>query len=108
MTYSTIIGVLLIAISAAMYYFTHLDFSRLFINKEFLVGLNGGAGIGFIIGGFLGWLYKYKAVKKKNTRIAEEEKRKIEEQKAQELAAEEQAKLEAEKVEENQSNNEVL
>ncbi|WP_333660612.1 hypothetical protein [Chishuiella changwenlii] len=96
MTYSTIIGVLLIAISATIYYFTSLDVSRLFSNKEFLVGITGGAGIGFILGGFLGWLYKYKAENKANAKIAEEEKRKIAEQRAQELAAKEQAKLDAE------------
>ncbi len=93
MTYSTIIGVLLIAISATMYYFTNLDVSRIFSDKEFLVGITGGAGIGFILGGFLGWLYKYKAVNKANARIADEEKRKVAEQKAQAIAAQEAAKL---------------
>jgi len=77
MTYSTFIGFLLIAISIAMYYFTNLDISRLFSDKEFLVGITGGAGIGFILGGFLGWLYKYKAVNKANAEIANEEKRKV-------------------------------
>lgn len=95
MTYSTIIGVLLIAISFAIYYFTNLDVSRLFSNKEFLVGITGGTGIGFIFGGFLGWLYKYKAENRANARIAEEGKRKIAEQNAQEAAAKEQAKLDA-------------
>ena len=85
MTYSTIIGVLLIAISATMYYFTNLDVSRIFSDKEFLVGITGGAGIGFILGGFLGWLYKYKAVNKANARIADEEKRKVAEQKRKQL-----------------------
>ncbi len=93
MIYSTIIGVLLIAISATMYYFTNLDVSRIFSDKEFLVGITGGAGIGFILGGFLGWLYKYKAVNKANARIADEEKRKVAEQKAQAIAAQEAAKL---------------
>ena len=93
MTYSTIIGVLLIAISATMYYFTNLDVSRIFSDKEFLVGITGGAGIGFILGGFLGWLYKYKAVNKANARIADEEKRKVAEQKPQAIAAQEAAKL---------------
>lgn len=93
MTYSTLIGVLLIAISITMYYFTNLDVSRLFSDKEFLVGITGGAGIGFIFGGFLGWLYKYKSVNKANAKIAEEEKRKVAEQRAQEAAAKEQEKL---------------
>ena len=93
MTYSTFIGVLLIAISVAMYYFTNLDYTRFFSDKEFLVGITGGAGIGFILGGFLGWLYKYKAVNKANARIADEEKRKVAEQKAQAIAAQEAAKL---------------
>ncbi len=97
MTYSTFIGFLLIAISIAMYYFTNLDISRLFSDKEFLVGITGGAGIGFILGGFLGWLYKYKSVNKANAQIANEEKRKVAEQKAQEAAAKEQAKLDAQK-----------
>lgn len=97
MTYSTIIGVLLIAMSAAIYYFTNLDVSRLFSNKEFLVGITGGAGIGFIFGGFLGWLYKYKAENKANAIIAQEEKRKIEEKKAQEVVDKEQAKSDAQK-----------
>ena len=100
MTYSTLIGVLLIAISVAMYYFTNLDVSRLFADKEFLVGITGGAGVGFIIGGFLGWMYKYKAVNKANARIADEEKRKVTEQKAQEAAAKEQAKLDAQQEKE--------
>lgn len=100
MTYSTLIGVLLIAISVAMYYFTNLDVSRLFADKEFLVGITGGAGVGFILGGFLGWLYKYKAVNKANARIADEEKRKVAEQKAQEAAAKEQAKLDAQQEKE--------
>ncbi len=43
MTYSTFIGFLLIAISVAMYDFTNLDISRLFADKEFLVGIIGGA-----------------------------------------------------------------
>lgn len=93
MTYSTLIGALLIAISITMYYFTNLDVSRLFSDKEFLVGITGGAGIGFIFGGFLGWLYKYKSVNKANAKIAEEEKRKVAEQRAQEVAAKEQEKL---------------
>lgn len=97
MTYSTIIGVLLIAMSAAIYYFTNLDVSRLFSNKEFLVGITGGAGVGFIFGGFLGWLYKYKAENKANAIIAQEEKRKIAEKKAQEVVDKEQAKLDAQK-----------
>ena len=100
MTYSTIIGVLLIAISAAMYYFTNLDVSRVFSDKEFLVGITGGAGIGFIFGGFLGWLYKFKSVNKANARIADEEKRKVAEQKAQEAAAKEQAKIDAQQAKE--------
>ena len=100
MTYSTFIGFLLIAISIAMYYFTSLDISRLFSDKEFLVGITGGAGIGFILGGFLGWLYKYKSVNKANAQIANEEKRKVAEQKAQEAAAKEQAKLDAQKEKE--------
>ncbi|WP_312556156.1 hypothetical protein [Empedobacter brevis] len=93
MTYSTLIGALLIAISITMYYFTNLDVSRLFSDKEFLVGITGGAGIGFIFGGFIGWLYKYKSVNKANAKIAEEEKRKVAEQRAQEAAAKEQEKL---------------
>lgn len=100
MTYSTLIGVLLIAISVAIYYFTNLDVSRLFADKEFLVGITGGAGVGFILGGFLGWLYKYKAVNKANARIADEEKRKVAEQKAQEAVAKEQAKLDAQQEKE--------
>ncbi|WP_313373528.1 hypothetical protein [Chishuiella sp.] len=91
MTYTTIIGFLLLAISAVICYFTSLDFSGLFTTKEFLVGITGGAGIGFIIGGFLGWLYKVKAEKKENARIVDEQKQKIAEQKAQELFAKEQS-----------------
>ncbi|MBO6213733.1 hypothetical protein SAMN05421738_104147 [Algoriella xinjiangensis] len=95
MTYSTFIGVLLIAISVAMYYFTNLDYTRFFSDKEFLVGITGGAGIGFILGGFLGWLYKYKSVNKANAEIAAEEKRKVAEQKAQNELAVNQAKIDA-------------
>ena len=95
MTYSTFIGVLLIAISVAMYYFTNLDYTRFFSDKEFLVGITGGAGIGFILGGFLGWLYKYKSGNKANAEIAAEEKRKVAEQKAQNELAVNQAKIDA-------------
>lgn len=95
MTYSTIIGLLLIGISLAMYSFMGLDYTRFIADKEFVIGITGGAGVGMIIGGFLGWLFKYKAINRKNARIVEEQKLREAEVKAQ--YAIEQEELEKQK-----------
>lgn len=99
MTYSTIIGLLLIGISLAMYSFLGLDYSRFFSDKEFLIGITGGAGIGMIIGGFLGWLYKYKAINRQNARIVEEQKIREAEMKAQHAIDVEKQQLEKQQLE---------
>lgn len=66
MSYSTIIGILLLAISYMMYATTHTVFAEMIKEHIFAIGVVGGVGIGLIIGGFLGWLFKYRKLKKEN------------------------------------------
>lgn len=58
MKYTTIIGILLIALGVTAYFFGNSEIGELFGTKEFLIGLLFGSGIGMLLGGFLGWLYK--------------------------------------------------
>lgn len=58
MKYTTIIGLLLVALGVTAYFFGNSEIGELFGSKEFLIGLLFGAGIGMLLGGFLGWLYK--------------------------------------------------
>ena len=72
MKYTTIIGILLVALGVTAYFFGNSDFGELFGSKEFLIGLLFGSGIGMLLGGFLGWLYKKPyAEKSKNSSSAE-------------------------------------
>jgi len=69
MKYTTIIGILLIALGVTAYFFGNSEIDELFGSKEFLIGLLFGGGIGLLLGGFLGWLYKkpYADKSKKST-----------------------------------------
>lgn len=58
MKYTTIIGILLIALAVTAYFFGNSDFGELFGSKEFIIGLLFGGGVAMLLGGFLGWLYK--------------------------------------------------
>lgn len=64
MKYTTIIGILLFAIGIGLFSFADLQFDRLFINKEFIVGIFLGSGLGFFLGGIVGWAYKHKKIKR--------------------------------------------
>lgn len=72
MRYTTIIGLLLVALGVTAYFFGNSEIDELFGSKEFLIGLLFGSGIGLLLGGFLGWLYKKPyADKSKNLDSAE-------------------------------------
>ena len=66
MSYSSIIGVLLLIIAYVMYNTTHSVFELMVKELSFTIGITGGIGLGLIIGGFLGWLFKYRKLKKEN------------------------------------------
>ena len=63
MSYATIIGLLLLALSYVMYSTTHTVFEVMIKEYSFSIGIVGGVGIGLILGGFLGWLFKYRTLK---------------------------------------------
>ena len=73
MKYTTIIGILLIALGVTAYFFGNSEIGELFGTKEFLIGLLFGGGIGMLLGGFLGWLYKkpYALKPKKEEKLPE-------------------------------------
>lgn len=71
MSYSTIIGILLVVISYMMYATTHTVFAEMIKEYTFSIGIVGGLGIGLILGGFLGWLFKYRKLKKENQKQVE-------------------------------------
>lgn len=58
MKYTTIIGVLLIAIGLVASFVGKISFGELIAEPEFSLGILFGGGIGILLGGFLGWLYK--------------------------------------------------
>lgn len=58
MRYTTIIGILLIAIGLVASFVGKFVFGDLITEPEFALGLLYGGGLGVLIGGFLGWLYK--------------------------------------------------
>ncbi len=64
MKYTTTIGLLLLAIGVSLFYFADLDMDRIMLSKDFIVGIFLGCGFGFLVGGFLGWLYKRKKIAK--------------------------------------------
>lgn len=58
MKYTTIIGILLIAIGLVASFVGKINFSELITEPEFSLGILFGGGIGILFGGFIGWLYK--------------------------------------------------
>ena len=66
MSYATIIGLLLLGISYIIFRTTHTAFQLMITEYTFFIGVIGGVGLGLILGGFLGWLYKYRKLKKES------------------------------------------
>lgn len=66
MRYTTIIGILLIAIGLVASFVGKINFGELITEPEFALGLLYGGGLGVLIGGFLGWLYKKPYASKPN------------------------------------------
>lgn len=58
MKYTSLIGILLIAIGLVSSFIGKVEFGNLITQPEFALGLLYGGGFGLLIGGFLGWLYK--------------------------------------------------
>lgn len=71
MSYSTIIGVLLLAISYIIFRTTHTVLEVMIKEYSFSIGIIGGIGLGLILGGFLGWIFKYKKLKKQTQKEIE-------------------------------------
>lgn len=76
MSYSSIIGILLLIMAYVMFNTTHSVFDIMVKELSFSIGIIGGVGIGLILGGFLGWLFKYRKLKKEDRKV-EENKDKI-------------------------------
>jgi hypothetical protein len=66
MKYTTIIGILLLAIGLVAAFVGKIEFGDLISEPSFALGLLYGGGIGLLCGGFIGWLYK-KPYAPKNT-----------------------------------------
>ncbi len=58
MKYTTIIGILLIAIGLVASFVAKMNFGEMISEPEFAMGLLYGGGGGLLLGGFIGWLYK--------------------------------------------------
>lgn len=58
MKYTTIIGALLIAIAIVASFVGKIRFGDLLTEPEFVLGLLYGGGLGILIGGIIGWMYK--------------------------------------------------
>lgn len=58
MKYTTIIGILLVAIGIVAAFVGKIEFGELITESSFALGILYGGGIGILLGGFLGWLYK--------------------------------------------------
>ncbi|SMC48903.1 hypothetical protein [Moheibacter sediminis] len=58
MKYTTIIGILLIAIAIVASFVGKIKFGDLLTQPEFVLGLLYGGGLGILIGGIIGWMYK--------------------------------------------------
>lgn len=69
MKYTTIIGTLLIAIGLVASFVAKVDFLELIAQPNFALGLLYGGGIGMLIGGFIGWLYKRTKVENPNQKV---------------------------------------
>ena len=70
MRYTTIIGILLIAIGLVASFVGKFVFGDLITEPEFALGLLYGGGLGVLIGGFLGWLYKKPCVSKSSEKTS--------------------------------------
>jgi len=66
MKYTTIIGILLLAIASVSSFIGKIKLGEIISEPEFSLGIMYGAGLGLLIGGFIGWLYK-----KPNHKISE-------------------------------------
>lgn len=66
MKYTTIIGVLLIAMGIVAAFVGKVEFGNLITESSFALGILFGGGLGLLLGGFLGWLYK-KTYENKNS-----------------------------------------
>ena len=66
----SIVGVILLAISGMLFYFT-TDFAVEKITMSHVMGILGGIGIGLFIGGIVGYISKGSAIKR------EQEKKKV-------------------------------
>lgn len=69
MKYTTIIGTLLITIGLVASFVAKVDFLELIAQPNFALGLLYGGGIGMLIGGFIGWLYKRTKVEIPNQKV---------------------------------------
>lgn len=58
MKYTTIIGILLIAIGIVASFVGKISFGDLLTEPEFVLGLLYGGGLGILFGGIIGWMYK--------------------------------------------------
>lgn len=58
MKYTSIIGALLIAIAVVSTFIGKIKLGEIISEPEFPLGLMYGVGLGLLVGGFLGWLYK--------------------------------------------------
>lgn len=58
MKYTTTIGILLIAIAIVASFVGKIRFGDLLTEPEFVLGLLYGGGLGILIGGIIGWMYK--------------------------------------------------
>lgn len=58
MKYTTIIGILLIAIAIVATFVAKINVGDIFTEPEFVLGLLYGSGLGMLIGGIIGWMYK--------------------------------------------------
>ncbi|MFA5619589.1 MAG: hypothetical protein WDA08_04695 [Weeksellaceae bacterium] len=71
MKYTTIIGIMLIAIGFVASFIGNIEFIDMFPRRMFWLGIIYGGGLGILVGGFLGWLYK------KNKKIVEKTKNEV-------------------------------
>lgn len=58
MKYTTIIGILLIAIAIVASFVGKISFADLLTEPEFVLGFLYGGGLGILFGGIIGWMYK--------------------------------------------------
>lgn len=58
MKYTTIIGILLIAIAIVATFVGKINVGEIFKEPEFVLGILYGSGLGMLIGGIIGWMYK--------------------------------------------------